>query len=290
MSENPDEDRRLYKARRPDGEVAWVDHDELWRLQQSQAEELRRAQARRRRTALLALAGLAALALALLAYRLWPGGGSAPSPVAAVSEPAMPAAADMDSPLAATAAGDGPPAKQSGAAAETGAASPAAVAEPLAASAGGRESTAPAEASEPPAPPADANEPPGLELRAAAPPPPDAGARAAAAVRRWAAAWARQDVAAYLASYAAGFEPAEGLTRPDWERLRRRRLLDPASIQVEIESLEVVVRDEGRAEASFLQTYVSPDYSDVVRKSLLLVEETGEWRIAAERSEAPGEG
>ena len=107
-------------------------------------------------------------------------------------------------------------------------------------------------------------------------------------MRRWADAWARQDVAAYLASYAAGFEPAAGLTRPDWERLRRRRLLDPASIRVEIEGLEVVVRAEGRAEASFLQTYVSPDYSDVVRKSLLLVEETGEWRIVAERSEAPG--
>jgi hypothetical protein len=246
MSQTPEQGRRLYKARRPDGEVAWVDHDELWRLQQSQAEELRRDQARRRRRALLALAGLAALVLALFAYRLWRGAGSAPPPVAAVGKPA------------AATTGAGSPATQGGAAVEAGGALPA------------------ASAGESPAP------------VAAPPPPPEAGAQAAAAVRRWADAWASQDVAAYLASYAAGFEPAQGLTRSGWERLRRQRLLGPTSIRVEIEELEVIVRDEGRAEARFLQTYVSPDYSDVVRKSLLLVEQAGEWRITAERAEAPG--
>lgn len=223
MDRASDQGRRLYKARRPDGELAWVDHDELWRLQQGQAEALRRAQRRRRRRVMVAVAGLVAVALALLLWRLGSEVGPAPPP-------------------AAEAAG----------------------ADPLPAA---------TTAEEPPAP------------AAAVPPPPEA--RVEAAVERWAEAWARRDVAAYLASYAADFQPAEGLSRPGWERWRRERLLAPASIRLEIEELEVAVGERGRAEARFLQTYVSPDYSDVVRKTLRLVEEEGEWRIAGERAEAP---
>ena len=104
-------------------------------------------------------------------------------------------------------------------------------------------------------------------------------------MRAWADAWVRRDVPAYLASYAAGFEPPDGLSRPDWVSLRRRRLLDRAFIRLEIEELEIELRDAGGAEARFRQSYSSPSYSDVVRKTLELVEDGGEWLIVAERSE-----
>ena len=103
-------------------------------------------------------------------------------------------------------------------------------------------------------------------------------------MQTWAAAWARRDVPAYLACYATGFEPADGSPRSDWERLRRRRLLEPPSIQIEIEDLEIALGTAGRPEVRFVQTYDSPAYSDVVRKILVLVEEEGRWRIAAERA------
>ena len=61
---------RLYKARGADGEVAWVDHEELWRLQQAQADEARRQQLRRRRQLLLGLLGLVVVALVLVFLRL----------------------------------------------------------------------------------------------------------------------------------------------------------------------------------------------------------------------------
>lgn len=263
MNDTSDPGRRLYKARRPDGEVAWVDHDELWRLQQGQAEELRRKQARRRRLALAALAGLLALAVVLVAYRLRPPAAapsrSADAPAPAAGEPgavATPAAADTRVVPPIPAAADAPVAAPTAAAADT-----------------------------PVAPPAAASAPPLPE--AAADPPPSPEDRVAGFVTAWAAAWARQDVPAYLASYGAEFEPAEGLARPGWERLRRQRLLEPPSIRVEIEELEIVLGDAGRAEARFRQTYTSPGYSDVVRKTLELVEEGDGWRIIAERAAAP---
>jgi len=230
MNETHDEGRRLYKARGPDGEVAWVDHDQLWRLQQGQTEQLRRDRARRRRLVLLGLVGLVALALALVTFRLRSGVESVPDPDATADPPTV-------------AAGPRVP-----------------TAEPQPSSLGATPDPLPS---------------------------PSPTERVAGAVRSWAAAWARQDVPAYLAGYAAGFEPAGGSSRSSWESLRRRRLLAPSSIRVEIEELEIAFREGDRAVARFLQSYRSPGYSDVVRKSLELVEQEGEWRIVSERAEAP---
>lgn len=230
MSETHEGDRRRYRVRGPDGEDAWVDHDELWQVQQAQAESLRQARARRRRSVLLALAAMVALALVLAVWRL-----------------RSPTAAPTSDPAAAL---PPPPRLEN----------EAPVTEPV----GG-----------------DRSEPSG------AVPESPASERVADAVRDWASAWADRDLSAYLASYASGFVPPEGLTRVDWESARRRRLLEPAWIRVEVEGLEVDIGGGGRAEARFRQTYSSPLYSDVVRKTLELIEEEGAWRIVAERSEAP---
>lgn len=224
MRKDHDDGRRLYKARRPDGEVAWVDHDELWRLQRSQADRLRRARSRRRRSILLALVGLVALSLALVVLRLRSPFRSPPQPSAEVSRPAV------------AAAGSG----------------------------------------------AEAEQPVGAVEPALSP-----NERVAGAVHGWADAWARQDVSAYLASYGSDFESVGGRSRTGWRSWRRQRLLAPAAIRVEIEELEIAFPGAGRAEARFVQSYRSPDYADVVHKTLQLVEEGGQWRIVSERAESP---
>lgn len=240
--------RKLYRARRPDGEVAWVDHDELWQIQHSRAEELRRSRARRRRVAAVALCGLLALVVAAVVYRLRSPADAPAPPPAAVEPDATPPAARADS-------------------------------GPLAVAAGSDESAAGPPVTAPSAPAATADGPP--------PPTPAPAEQVEGAVRAWADAWARQDVAAYLASYAAEFEPPDGLPRPEWVSLRRRRVRDRASIELKIEALEIELRGAGRAEARFRQSYSSPSYSDVVRKTLVLVEDEGDWRIVAERASAP---
>ena len=256
MSEPTNSDRRLYKARGPDGEVAWVDHDELWRLQQRQAQELRRERVRRRRLLLLGLAALVVAMLALAFLRLRQG--TAPSETAGgVVVPE-------------TAAAVAPP--------EAAVAESAGVEETSPAAPGPRAAADVEPPSGAPAPPPE--QPTASTAQEPAPP----TELVAAAVRGWADAWGRRDVESYLASYSASFQPGDGASRSAWRGLRRRRLERPAWIRVEIEDLEIAWRDGGRAEARFRQSYESPLYADVVRKSLELVEEEGDWRIIAERA------
>ena len=219
MSEASHGERR-YKVRRADGELEYVDHDELWRVQQEETERIHRERLGRRKRLALAAAAVLAVALAV-ALLLWGAGGREPEVGAAAGETS--------------------------------------VAEP------------PQELTLPPA--------------AAAEPAKTPEELAAAAVGAWAAAWRAQDVRAYLAGYSLAFRPADGSTRSAWQAVRRRRLEAPASIEVDLEGMEVVLLDAGRARARFRQSYRSPEYSDVVLKTLELVDEDGVWRIVRETAE-----
>ncbi len=106
--------------------------------------------------------------------------------------------------------------------------------------------------------------------------------RLVSAVYGWADAWSGQQVEEYLSFYARGFRPPEGLSRREWEAERRRRLLAPRFIQVEISSLQAAPQGDGRVRVTFRQTYRSDRYSDAVAKELMLVEEDGAWRIESE--------
>jgi hypothetical protein len=234
MNDTGDGGGRLYKARGPDGEVTWVDHEGLWRLQQSQTERLRQDHSRRRRRAILVLGALALVTVLLLAV-LWlrsPAGS-------------LPSAESTGSPTAAAGRTTEAGVRQA-ADSEQAAAAP-------------------------------------EDFAVAAP---STAERVSGVVSAWSTAWADQEVDAYLERYSDAFRPADRLSRSSWEDLRRQRLLAPSSIRLEIEELEILVPEPGRAEARFLQRYTSPSYSDVVRKTLELVEEEeGEWRIVAESAE-----
>jgi chromosome segregation ATPase len=106
-----------------------------------------------------------------------------------------------------------------------------------------------------------------------------------ALVTSWAQAWSNQDVDEYLASYSDRFQPASGLSRSRWQEQRRQRLTAPSFIEVEISSLDVSIDGPERGSVTFDQSYRSDTFQDVVRKSLELVLEDGEWRILSEVAE-----
>src|SRR6185369_10636988 len=60
-----------------------------------------------------------------------------------------------------------------------------------------------------------------------------------AAVEQWAKAWRSKDVAGYLAAYGEGFQPANGVSRDDWAKLRQQRIADKRVIQLELRDIEV---------------------------------------------------
>ena len=103
-------------------------------------------------------------------------------------------------------------------------------------------------------------------------------------VQAWAGAWARKDVAAYLAHYARDFKTPKGETRGDWEKGRKQRISAPKEIKVEIESPKVSISGDNSASVSFRQVYRSDIVKAAGTKTLVMVKSNGKWLIHEERA------
>lgn len=109
-----------------------------------------------------------------------------------------------------------------------------------------------------------------------------------AALSQWASAWSAQDVDAYLSTYSADFRPEGGVSRANWEALRRDRVARPSMIRVEVLRPELTAIGESidqtgdRVRLSFRQEYESNSFADVVTKVLELKKESGGWKITRE--------
>ena len=102
-------------------------------------------------------------------------------------------------------------------------------------------------------------------------------------VDAWAGAWARKDVAGYLAYYAKDFKTPKGETRGDWETARKQRISAPKKIEVGIESPKVSISGDNAASVSFRQIYRSDVIKTSGTKTLVLVKTNGKWLIREER-------
>jgi ketosteroid isomerase-like protein len=112
-------------------------------------------------------------------------------------------------------------------------------------------------------------------------PAPEQGVRAA--LEAWRAAWARQDIEAYLQSYAPDFTPPRG-SREAWEKQRRDVIGRAAGVSVTVDGV-TVARDNGSPATSFVQNYRSASYQDKVRKTIVWRQVDGRWKIMRETSE-----
>jgi len=102
------------------------------------------------------------------------------------------------------------------------------------------------------------------------------------AVTGWANAWSNQKVDAYINSYASDFKPKQYKSRQYWEDQRRKRLARPSSINIQLSNIQVNLTEDGNATVTFVQIYKSPSFTDQVRKTLLLKQESGSWKISSE--------
>ena len=103
------------------------------------------------------------------------------------------------------------------------------------------------------------------------------------ALNAWAAAWSRRDADAYFAAYDAGFVPAGGSSRADWEARKRKALETAKRIDVRIASPAVERASDGSATVTFRQSYRSDSYSDTVLKRVRMIERDGRWLIVEEK-------
>lgn len=109
----------------------------------------------------------------------------------------------------------------------------------------------------------------------------NASAEVELAVKAWAAAWSRRDMAAYLAAYAGDFT-GQAASHKAWEQERRDRIASKKSIHVALSDLKISVSGD-KATARFRQRYESDALSTTSRKTLELARTgAGKWVIRRE--------
>ncbi len=101
------------------------------------------------------------------------------------------------------------------------------------------------------------------------------------AVQDWAAAWQNQDMPRYLEAYSDGFEPANGVSRTQWEEARHMRIVGKNNIAITLRRIQVSLNGD-KATAKFQQNYVAGNLNSTTRKTLSMRNEGGSWRIVRE--------
>ena len=100
----------------------------------------------------------------------------------------------------------------------------------------------------------------------------------------WKNAWQAADVENYLAVYSERFIPAEKVPLTIWKDKRRASLAKPRYIRLKIDNPIIEMISDDRLQITFTQHYASDNYSDSVRKALIMEREKETWKITEERT------
>ena len=110
----------------------------------------------------------------------------------------------------------------------------------------------------------------------------DSNAQINAAIQKWAKAWSSKEVDDYLASYSSSFKTPKGESRSAWESQRRNRISAPKSISVELSNLKITMDSSTQARVTFKQHYRASHLSQKTGKTLVMINENGQWLIEQE--------
>lgn len=101
------------------------------------------------------------------------------------------------------------------------------------------------------------------------------------AVQTWAAAWSQKNMTGYFKAYAPEFDPPGRLSRSEWEKERRERILPKTRIEVELRQLRIDQQGQ-EATVRFVQHYQADALKASSRKTLKLVKQQNRWLITQE--------
>jgi adhesin transport system outer membrane protein len=107
------------------------------------------------------------------------------------------------------------------------------------------------------------------------------------ALTAWSAAWARQDVKAYLDAYATDFHPA-GTSHADWAAKRTARISGAQHITLDVSEVKYEAKGATHARTSFHQSYRADNYHDEIVKELDWQKVGGRWVIVREAVRSAG--
>ena len=100
-------------------------------------------------------------------------------------------------------------------------------------------------------------------------------------VKSWARAWSGKDFDTYTDFYDPDYRGNLPSHRA-WVDYRRKRVLRPGEISVEVSDINIDWRGDDRVLLDFEQAFESPTYSDRVLKRLVFSKRDSEWKITEE--------
>ncbi|RUM91209.1 MAG: hypothetical protein DSZ27_06925 [Thiomicrospira sp.] len=101
-------------------------------------------------------------------------------------------------------------------------------------------------------------------------------------VERWRAAWASQNISAYLGFYVSIYAPEGYKTHQAWANSRKGSLKRPSYIKIQLDKVQVVPLTPNTIQVTFWQAYESNTFKDKVRKKLVWQKQDQTWKIVQE--------
>jgi hypothetical protein len=98
----------------------------------------------------------------------------------------------------------------------------------------------------------------------------------------WAKAWSEKKFDAYIGYYS-GEHKLDFASHKAWIAHRKKRILRPGYIKIEVSNFQIRAQSDNRATIDFEQSFNSLDYSDRVIKRLRLNRINSKWKITDER-------
>jgi tetratricopeptide (TPR) repeat protein len=102
-------------------------------------------------------------------------------------------------------------------------------------------------------------------------------------IENWKTAWENKDMKSYLNSYASNFNYPNKMTKSDWEKYRTNRIISKKIINLSLSNIQLKF-DKGKITAVFIQNYKSGNLNQTSNKTLVFIEENGDWLILEETS------
>tara|TARA_B100001105_G_C22353622_1_gene426885 strand:+ start:413 stop:1345 length:933 start_codon:yes stop_codon:yes gene_type:complete len=102
-------------------------------------------------------------------------------------------------------------------------------------------------------------------------------------IENWKTAWENKDMKSYLNSYASNFNYPNKMTKSDWEKYRTNRIISKKIINLSLSNIQLKFGKE-KITAVFIQNYKSGNLNQTSNKTLVFIEENGDWLILEETS------
>ncbi len=102
-------------------------------------------------------------------------------------------------------------------------------------------------------------------------------------IENWKTAWENKDMKSYLNSYASNFNYPNKMTKSDWEKYRTNRIISKKIINLSLSNIQLKFGKE-KITAIFIQNYKSGNLNQTSNKTLVFIEENGDWLILEETS------